>query len=142
MSENIDMILRGRKMKKLIERKFVGIRKKYDLRQIEIEVLLYLNKYPNANSSDIYRQLLINKGHVSQSMDNLCKKGFVTSVQDVNDRRYVTFIITPLGNTVIEESIELRKSMMQQLFVGISAEEIEMMRTISAKLCDNIDRIE
>ena len=142
MIENIDMILRGRKMKKLIERKFIGIRKKYDLRQVEIEVLLYLKKYPDANSSDIYRYLLINKGHVSQSMDNLCKKGFVTSVQDVNDRRYVTFIITPLGNTVIEESIELRKSMMQQLFVGISAEEIEMMRTISAKLWNNIDRIE
>lgn len=142
MDEKLNVILRGRKFKKLISQMFGEIRKKYDLRQIEIEILLYLNQNPNTNASEIYRALYVNKGHVSQAMDKLCKQGFLESEHDKNDRRYVSYIITSAGKEVIAESILLRECMKKQVFVGFSEEEFEMMRKISAKICDNIDRMQ
>lgn len=141
MNEKMDVILRGRKFKKLIGHMFGDIRRKYNLSQIEIEILLYLNENPHTSASEIYRAMYINKGQVSQAMDKLCKKGYLESEQDKSDRRYVSYTVTDAGNVVIEESLSLRQIMKKQVFVGISEEEIEMMCKISAKLCDNIDGI-
>lgn len=138
----MDVILRGRKFKKLIEGTFATVRKKYDLRQIEIEILLFLKKYPNTSSSEIYRALDVNKGHVSQAMDNLCKKNFLESRQDESDRRYVSYQVTDSGKRVVEESLKLRDNMLKQVFAEFSKEEMEMMCKISKKLIDNIDRIQ
>lgn len=141
IEENIDIILRGRKMKKLIEREFIGARKKYGIRQVEIEILMFLKRFPEANASDISRQMLINKGHVSQAVDQLCKLGYLSAQQNKDDRRYVSFRITPLADTVIDECVAVRNEMAKELFAGITSEEIEVLCKISAKLCANIDSI-
>lgn len=142
MNENMDVMLRGRKFRKLVEYTFSDIRTKYDLRQIEIEVLLYLFNHPGSNSSEVYRSLSINKGHVSQAIFNLCNKGFLTSEQDKNDRRYVTFSITDLGRSLIKESTEVREATMRRLFDGISEEDLEAFRRINAKISENIDNFQ
>ena len=142
MNEKIDIILRGRKIKKILNIVYKPIREKYDLKQIEIEILFYLARTPNANSSEIYRTLYLNKGHVSSAMDSLGTKGYLISEQDADNRRYVCYNITENGMNIVNECFEIRKSIKQKLFAGINEEEMEFMKILIAKLYDNIDAIE
>ena len=142
MNQKVDIILRGRKIKKILNLVYKHIREKYDLKQIEIEILFYLARTPDANSSDIYRNLYLNKGHVSSAMDSLCTKGYLVSEQDTSNRRYVCYKITNLGNAVVDECFEIRKAIKEKLYIGFSEEEKEYMKVIVAKLYDNIDALE
>lgn len=142
MNENIEIILRGKKIKKLIDRRLLPIRKRYELRQVEIEILLYLKRWPKASASEMSRRLLINKGHVSKAMDNLSKKGFIHSEQNEWDRRYVTFTVTELGERIICESESIENQLAEMVLRDVTEEERETMKRISEKMSQNIDNIE
>lgn len=142
MNENIEIILRGKKIKKLIDRRLLPIRKRYELRQVEIEILLYLKRWPKASASEMSRRLLINKGHVSKAMDNLSKKCFINSEQNERDRRYVTFTVTELGERIICESESIENQLAEMVLRGVTEEERKTMKHISEKMSQNIDDIE
>lgn len=141
MSGEVDVILRGRKFKRMVEHIFEDIRKKYDLRQIEIELLFYLSEEPNASASDIYRNLNLNKGQVSQALDHLCRNGYLQSRIDPADRRYVSYEMLEKASVIIEEGIVIRDSMQSLLFAGLTEEELKVMEHLTEKISLNIDRI-
>lgn len=141
MNDKMDAILRGRKFKKLADMTFKSVRSRYDMKQIEVEVLFFLYNNPEATSSDIYRTLTLHRGHVSMAMDDLCKKGYLRAEQDKNDRRYVSYEMTAGGKEVAEEIAKLWFDMKGRLFDGITTEELEYTKRILTKVSDNIDKL-
>ena len=141
INDDLNVILKGRKFKKMLDYIYEDLRNKYALRQIEIEIMMYLAKRPNDSASDIYRNLYMNKGHVSQAMNNLCVKGYLNACVDSKDRRYVSYAITEKGKSMIDETTIIRKSINEQLFQGISEEELRAIERAAAIIGDNIDSV-
>ena len=141
MDDEMDTVLRGRKLKKYTDHTFRTIREEYDLKQIEIEILFCLYKNPKATSSDVYRELSLHKGHVSMAMDDLCQKGYLQSEHDRHDRRYVNYEITEKGKPVAEEIAAIRGESHSKIFEGVSEEEMDILKSIMAKVSGNLDKI-
>ena len=142
MRENqIEMLLRGRKFKKMIDNLCEELREKYGLKQIELEILLFFSESPSSSASDIYRDLSLNKGQVSKALDSLCRKGYIQPKQDPDDRRYIKYEMDESCDVVIKEIREISESMTRKLFDGIEKDELDMIKQTTIKLCNNIDMI-
>ncbi len=138
---DIDLVLRGRKIKRTVDRIYRELREKYGLKQVEVDVLLYQSMFPEKVSSEIAKEIYIPKGHVSLAMDGLTKKGYVESERDQNDRRFVRFSITEEGRKIVEVIEKLKNEINAGLLDGLTEEEKKQLANICTKLFDNADAI-
>ncbi len=81
----------GMKMRKLLDKKSEVFAQKYGVRNVELEILLFLYHSPCGDTAkDIVEEKNLSKAHISKSVDNLRAKGFVVLTEDENDRRKET----------------------------------------------------
>ncbi len=142
MEKPVEALLRGGQFKRLMEREMSNVRKQYQLKRIEIEVLYFLSKCGEYNTLlDIARYLNANKGHISQTVDSLSQKGYITVHRDENDRRYVHYGLTEGAMPMIESINTAWAKLTRELFEGITPEEMEALKQISKKLRQNMEKI-
>lgn len=142
MDSQIEVFLQGGQFKKLIEEQGSELRQKYDLKKVELEILYFLSRCGAHNTStDIHHQLLMNRGHISQAVDSLCRRKFIIAIPDENDRRYVHYEIQDSAREIIAEITVKREVMNQKILEGISEEELQVFREVSAKIKKNIENL-
>lgn len=142
MDGQIESILQGGKFKKLLEEQNMEIRQKYDMKKAELEILYFLSHCEGHNTStDIHYQLMMNKGHISQAVDSLCKRKLIIAIPDQNDRRYVHYKISDSAKEIVAEIVRRREEMNRQILEGVSEEELKVFRTVAGKVKRNIEKM-
>lgn len=141
MDIQIESILQGGHFKRLHEEWIIELRRKYNLKKAELEILYFLSHCGGHNtSSDIHYQLMMNKGHISQAVNSLCEKDFVIAVPDKADRRYVHYEISDSAREIINEIIQNRERMNKQILEDISEEELKIFKRVASKIARNIEK--
>lgn len=136
------MMINLYKFRKLNEQKLEKIMKKYDLRRIDMDIIICLSTYKDMKTAkDIASMEMFTKGHISQSIKRLKKMGYITDSQDENDMRVHNLKVSPSTKPVIEEICEVKKELEESVFDGISDEELKLLRDIFNKICNNINGI-
>jgi DNA-binding MarR family transcriptional regulator len=142
MDEQLEVALKGGDFKRLLDSQLDEIKKKYQLKKVEIEVLFYLSKCGSENTpTDITKRLNLNRGHVSQAIDALLKRQLIASAADQQDRRCMHYTITPNAVSIIDEITNVKKKMDEQILKGITEEELAVYKKISEKMKKNIREI-
>ena len=142
MEEKVEILLRGSQFKQLRECEMSEIRVHYDFKRIEIEILYYLSRAGEYNTSaDICKRLKANKGHISQAVDSLCKRNYLIAMQDTSDRRYVHYSITEAAREIVEEITRKWNEVNRELFRGVTKEEMEELKRIAGKIGKNMERL-
>ncbi|MGN0465415.1 MAG: MarR family winged helix-turn-helix transcriptional regulator [Lachnospiraceae bacterium] len=140
MDTQIDTMLRGGQFKKLLEEQSVELRQKYDMKRAELEILYFLSKCGTHNTStDIHRQLMMNRGHISQAVDNLCRRNYIIAIPDENDRRYVHYEVSDQARELVIEMTKRREAMNQKILKGVSEEKLKVYREVSEIIRENIN---
>lgn len=139
MDEKIEVALRGEEFKRLLGSLFIDIKQKYDLKTVDIEILLYLSHCSEENTpSDIFRRIRINKGHISQSIDNLISKGYISPLPDHDDRRVIHYAVNDSAREVLDAIIPVKQRLEKKIFDGLSSEEIAQYKEITYKILKNM----
>lgn len=142
MDTRIDVMLQGGQFKRLLEEQSMELRDKYGLKRAELEILYYLSHCGNQNtSSDIHRTLMMNRGHISQAVDQLCRKKYIVAIPDNDDRRYVHYETTEQAVELIDELTRRREEIHNRILKGISASELETFRRVFEKISENMKEI-
>lgn len=109
------------------------------LTQNELAVLLFLNNNPSLDrAADIVSCRGIAKSHVSLAVTRLEAQGILTRRYDPADRRACHLVLTEKGTEIAEAGAERQRQFFEALYVGISPEERELMRSVARKIMDNI----
>ncbi len=139
VDEQLELALKGSDFKHLMERRFSVIKNEYHLKKVDIEVLHYLSGSTKENTpTDIHRRLKLNRGHVSQAIDNLCRMELITAIPDKDDRRYMHYLVTDRAEAIIAEIAKIKRELGEQIFKGISREEIAAYQETTEKIFKNI----
>lgn len=142
MDEQLEIALKGGDFKHLMESRFARIKNDYDLKKVDIEVLYFLSNCKDKNTpTDIYKKLGLNRGHVSQAIDSLCRRKLIIAVPDQNDRRYMHYSVSDDAVEIIEEIAEIKKELDKQIFRGITEEEITAYKKTTEKIYRNIQQL-
>ena len=123
------------------EMKVSGVCEKYQLRQLEYDILMFIYNNPAYNTAaDIVRIRKSTKSHVSTSLKVLEDRGFIERRVD-KDKKHVTIHLLQLANEVIEDGIWVQKEFAQDMFKGLSEEEIKVFMSVFQKVYDNAERM-
>ena len=142
MDKQMESILQGGQFKKLLDVHSAELRQNYDMKKAELEILYFLSRCGGHNTSkDIHAQLMMNRGHISQAVDSLCRRRYIVAIPDQNDRRYIHYEILDSAKEIVAEMAKRREEMNRQILKGISKEELEIFREVSLKIKNNIEQI-
>lgn len=139
---NIEKNLRGGKFKKLLERTMADAKNKTNLNRLELEVIYLLSHYDEMTTlTDICRYTQMNKGHMSTTLDNLVKKGYVVCKRDDKDRRYVKYELTDASEQICKEMEAVWSEMILKVVEGIDENSLVIFNSVSEQISRNIDRL-
>ncbi|MGN0154802.1 MAG: MarR family winged helix-turn-helix transcriptional regulator [Lachnospiraceae bacterium] len=139
---NIEGILRGGKFKKLLEKKMVDVKSESNLNRMELEVIYLLFHYDDVTTlTDLCQHTQMNKGHMSTTLDNLVKKGYVVCERDEKDRRYVKYQLTESSEQIRQEIDALWSELLSQIVSGIDAQSLAIFGQVAAQINKNIDQL-
>ena len=142
MDTQIDIILQGGQFKKLLEEQSTELREKHNMKRAELEILYFLSKCGTHNTAtDIYHQLMMNRGHISQAVDSLCRRNYLIAIPDKNDRRFIHYEISDFAKELVTEMTNRREAMNSMILKGVSEEELKVFRKVSEKIRNNINEL-
>ena len=125
-----------------MESRFTRIKTDYDLKKVDIEVLYFLSNCKEKNTpTDIYKKLGLNRGHVSQAIDSLCRRELIIAVPDQKDRRYMHYMVSDKAGEIIEQIAEIKQELDRQIFKGITEEEILAYKKTTEKIFKNMQQL-
>ncbi len=135
----LEGLLQGTQFQKLYNRRIEDLRKEYNLRKVDIDILYFLYMSGEHNTSkDIGDLNLFNKGHISQSIGRMEDQQLIYAIRDQADRRCMHIMLTDKAVKAVEEITVLRKQMYNIILKGVTQEEREVLRSVSRKVNDNI----
>lgn len=141
MEKQIDNLLHGVQFKQLMENRITELREKYGLRKVDIEILYYLSRCGERNTSkDIKSDTKITKGHISQSIDRMQKMKLLNFIPDENDRRCVHLQLTDQADAVVQDIEEVWNDLNRTIFEGVTEEEKIVLAAVASKIAGNIER--
>ena len=110
MDGQMENFLQGGFFKKLMEEQMGDLRQKYDMKKAELEILYFLSKCGEHNTpTDIHYQLMMNRGHISQAVDSLCKRQLIVVMPDEKDRRFVHYLLSDAAQEIVAELTALQE---------------------------------
>ncbi|MDE5873919.1 MAG: MarR family transcriptional regulator [Lachnospiraceae bacterium] len=136
------MMINLNKFRKLNERKLENVMKKYDLRKIDMDIIICLATYKDMRTAkDIASMEVFTKGHISQSIKRLRERGYITVSQDENDMRMQILEVSESTKAIINEVSAIKDALEKSVFDGVTEQELETMKEVFRKICGNINSI-
>lgn len=127
----------GMNMRKLLEKKSEVLVQKYGVRNVELEILLFLyHSSCGDTAKDIVEQKNLSKAHISKSVDNLRAKGFVVLIEDDNDRRKRHIELTQKAEEAAKEMLEVHNGIIMRY---VTEEEKTVMDRVMQKMLRSLD---
>ena len=130
----------GMKMRKLLDKKSEVFAQKYGVRNVELEILLFLYHSPCGDTAkDIVEEKNLSKAHISKSVDNLRAKGFVVLTEDENDRRKRHIELTQKAEEAAKEMLEIHNDCRRIIMRYVTEEEKTVMDRVMQKMLRSLD---
>lgn len=104
----------------------------------EIDVLMSLTEHPEKNTvKGISETVHISKGMISQAVESLRKKKFVTVNPDEKDRRSVLISLSNMATPVLDRLKEASAAFVQKIISGIPYEELQQVYSVVTRVYAN-----
>lgn len=136
----LDACIYARKMKRLFDSRLKEVREEYDIKMIDVEILLYFYENKGKTASDLYRALGLNKGQVSTAIDSLCKQNMLVEHENPEDRRYLKYELTEAGKQVALVIQAEICNVYNMITDGIDEEKQRVFLETGDIICKNIDK--
>ena len=108
----------------------------------EAMVLYKLNKEGQQRASHLASALSVTTGGLTGITDKLVGGGYIHRNRDNKDRRVVYLTITDKGMEALKTMYASRRSFIETLFNGLSAEELEQLDVTINKILANLENDE
>ena len=130
----------GMKMRKLLDKKSEVLAQKYGVRNVELEIPLFLYHSPCGDTAkDIVEEKNLSKAHISKSVDNLRAKGFVILTEDKNDRRKRHIELTEKAVEAAKDMLEVHNECRRIVMRYVTDDEKAVMNQVMEKMIRSLD---
>ncbi len=142
MSRTTEYLMNIRRIIKIQEALLKEVCQEFNLTLTEATVITFLHNNPGKDTAaDIVELRMLQKGNVSQAVDSLVKKDLLEREQDQNDRRKIHLHLTKGADPMIASMGGLWEKFSQELFKGISREEMQSFDQVNEQMKYNMQRI-
>ena len=84
---------------------------KYDLTQMEYDILMFLHNNPqHSTAAEIVKVRKSTKSHVSTSLKNLENEGLIERIQSEDNKKHIEIVLLDKAELIVEAGIKAQKS--------------------------------
>ncbi|MCH4171400.1 MAG: MarR family transcriptional regulator [Lactobacillus sp.] len=98
-----------------------------DLSIKEIHAINAISMYEHKTSSQVSKELSINPGTLTATVNNLARKGYVLRLRGEHDRRVIRLGLTRKGRSVYRLHASFHRKMVDTFLQGFSDNEISLI---------------
>lgn len=139
--ETESIIMSGLQLKKLITKKLEPLIAEYDLRTVELDILVFLSREKERNTAkEIMHKKHLSKAHISKSIDNMRVRGFIKICEDKEDHRILHIILTQKSEEVVKKAEKIYENCRQIIQKNITPEELRVVNSVIEKMNYNINK--
>ncbi len=132
--------IRSQGMRKLYCGLFTPLLERWDLTQLEMDILLFLaNNPPFDTARDIVEKRHLAKSHVSVGVESLAGRGFLERQRREGNRKTIHLHLTEAAAPVIREGRAVQQQYVQMLLAGFSEAEKNGLFRLLEKMGENVE---
>ena len=118
-----------------------SICEKFGLTQMEYDILMFLHNHPQFNTAaDIVKIRKATKSHVSTTLKTLEDNGLVRKIQSPDNKKRIEIELLGPAKKIIQEGLNVKTEFVNNLFQGLTEEEMRMWQSIFVKVCNNAEK--
>ncbi len=114
--------------------------KELHISKIQAEVLLFINDRDGVNLTEINNFFKFNKATITKIIKHLEISGYVRSINNENDKREKIIFLTKKGTGIVPNIFDVFKKWEELVINNIPEIDIEIARTVLAKMVENITK--
>lgn len=115
--------------------------KPYDITVEQWRVLNRLWEKDGLTQKELAEQIFKDQPNTTRILDKLQNKGIIRREASPDDRRAFIINLTDEGRMLREQLLPIARRMGEDVFMGISEEEQQLLKVLLNKICANIDTI-
>jgi len=132
--------IRSRGMAKLYISLFGSLLEKYQLTQLEIDILLFLANNPSFDTArDIVEKRHLAKSHVSSGVESLASRGLLERSRQDGNRKTIHLHLTEKAVPIVNEGRAIQMHYGELLLKGFSDQEKEQLFRFLERAAENVD---
>lgn len=118
---------------------FNDVLEKADINMMQLEILAYLNDYPESNTfTEIMKSKDYAKSHVSTAITHLVEKKYLLKEAVKSNKKIFNLKLTPQTQDVIEEYNKAIEYFRKDAFDGVSQEQMDIFEQVLDKMLKNL----
>ena len=108
----------------------------------ELDLITFLSNNEMDTSKEIADSLGLSKSLIARSVDSLVAKGYLETMVDKGDRRYIHLVLTDHAKPIADRLRDRRKQFIASMTEGISQEQFTQFEEALEKMIANVERKE
>lgn len=125
----------------LYEKKTRAICERYQLTQMEYDILMFLHNNPTyTTATGIVSIRRLAKSHVSSALKMLEDKGYIRRYYKLNNSKTVHIEVLESAKGILQEGYNVQKDFLDTLFFGFSEDERNQYRILLNRIYENVEK--
>jgi DNA-binding MarR family transcriptional regulator len=121
-----------------IDRRFVELLAKLDLRPRHLHVLRYLEAYGPMSQQELATGIRVDSGNLIDTLDDLQRDGLIRREVDQADRRRRQLQLTSSGMRRLQKGVAASEQVDAEVLEGLSARELDALRDTAQRVYNQL----
>jgi len=131
---------RRKAVSSLYEKKTRAVCDKYQLTQMEYDILMFLHNNPDfITATDIVNIRKLTKSHVSMSLKMLEEKGYIKRYYEENNNKIAHIKVLRRAEKILQDGYKVQIDFLNTIFSGFSEEEKHQCRALLNRIYKNVE---
>lgn len=118
-----------------------AMQRRVGMSEARLQVLGMIFRYGEMSQAELQRRLDVDGAAVTRQVKQLESEGLLVRRVDPSDNRYTLVTLTPEGTERLREVARMAKEFIAQSLDGISDEDLECVRAVTARVRANIEKL-
>ena len=115
----------------------------FDLKLAQLDLLMNVYRHPGISQQDLARRLLVGRSNVTMLLPPLEERQLLVREGDAKDRRILRLSLTPQGEAVLVEALDVYTTLIEQAMEGTTPAECDLvgdaMRRIAERMMQRLE---
>ena len=131
---------RRKAVSSLYEKKTRAACDKYQLTQMEYDILMFLHNNPDfITATDIVNIRKLTKSHVSMSLKMLEEKGYIKRYYGENNNKIAHIKVLRKAEKILQDGYKVQIDFLNTIFSGFSEEEKHQFKALLNRIYKNVE---
>ncbi len=105
----------------------------------QMRALRFIQAHPAVPMGDLVKELGITKASVNALISRLCRKDWLTRVQDTHDRRVFRLSLSAQATKQFEVTMRLKHKLAERMIASLSSKDQRQLQSILQNLSAHLD---